>query len=137
MPLPSSKWDNLCQSGPPYHNGCICGNRLLGANTLHMRSSTMVALDPARRGRKTSRPLRLWMRLSIRLLLLSNSRCGPRWSANPLLWLLLSFYLCFHSLHASGLFHQGREVLDGKRGYHQSNVSSKTILKLSATSLLI
>jgi len=97
----------------------------------------MMALDQVGRGRKAYRPLRLWMRPSIRLLLLFNSRPGPKWSANPLLWLLLGFYLYLHSLHDSGFFHQGRKVLDGKWGYHQANVSSETIVKLPAMPLLI
>jgi len=56
-----------------------------------------------------------------------------------LLWLLwaLTFHLTLHLLHNPGLLHQSSEILDGQESHHQADIIAKTILELTASSLLI
>jgi len=106
-----------------------------------MGSSTYITLNSALLRRKAPRPLRLMVGPIIWSPPLLVSRLGPRWSTNPLrrLWLLwaLTFYLTFHLLHYSGLFHQGGKVLDGQRSHHQADITAETVLELTASPLLI
>ena len=75
----------------------------LRADTPQVQSSTLVALNLTRLGRKPSRPLRLGVRPSIRFPSLFMPMPGPRWSSYSLLLWVLSFHLYLHLLHDPNL----------------------------------